>query len=1166
MTFAARGPAHDSWVVSVHHGDPDSPPVGTGFVVARDRVLTCDHVVRHAWRAGERLWVVAPKAGRSAAPQIAVLALDGPDWVDAALDVALLRLAEEVPAGLVASLRLPEPEDLVGTGWWAFGFPNRDPLGNSAAGTVGVALGDGWLRLDTQSRYPVRTGFSGAAVWSAQYAAVVGVIGQANPGNGDARALTLAQVARAVPAAASALWAGWSLRHDPEARHWLSRARGVGSDAERGFRFRGRTAALTEITGWLEHSTAREVLVVTGSPGVGKSAVLSRVVTTADPESAATLPPEDTAVRARPGLVACAVHAKGKTALELAHEIARAASARLPDTVEELAPALRTALGRRGAESFPLVIDALDEAAGPQEARAIAAGIALPLAQTCADLGVRVVVGSRPRDASGDLLAAFGPAARQVALDTARYFEEWDLVEYAVASLRLVGDERQASPYAEESAARPAAQRIAELARGNFLIAGLVARTHGLYDEVPVTPEDLAIPSSVHAALREYAGRIPDISGVAALDVLTILAYARTPGLPLALWHAALEALYPVAVDRGALTAFAHSAAANFLIESNDAGLVTVYQLFHQALGDALLAVRADLGLPEEDEQAFTWALLTYGQRHGWAVAPPYLLCALPAHAARTGLLDELLAEDAYPLHADLGRLVPEASRTAFSPAARDRARLLRLTPAAAAAEPGVRAAMFSVTELQEHLGDVYRRLEMPGVPYRAVWSDISPRLEHAVLAGHTGSVRSLCAVATPEGTLLASSSWDGTVRIWDPLTGTARHTLHGGSAQVCAFTLAGRPLLAGIDVKGPVRVWDPISGAPYSVLDGHTGWGLALCPVKMPGDQALLVSSGTDGTVRVWEPSTGEALHVLHGAVKVDRLYVLPQPGRSPLLAGIGDDRQSNGTVSVWDPRSGELVDRFAGQSSAVALALPGGTALAYYCDYRTVRLWDPVRGQLPGAIRHHRSVAPLCAIEVPGRALLTTVESTREGVCVITVPDPSRENIIRVWDMATETLVTSIDCAFQVDTLHTFPAENRVLLAGVNSAYGGRRRAGGRGLRVWDPLSGELLWHSDSDGMRIDLIHSVPLADRVLLATAGNSHIVRLWDPLGQLSDPARAVDATADLRAGISKLHRIRAGDRELLAVLNRRYSSPEASYPAASNAELLDPESGRRVATK
>jgi len=49
--------------------------------------------------------------------------------------------------------------------------------------------------------------------------------------------------------------------------------------------------------------------------------------------------------------VACAVHAKGKTALEVAAEIARAASARLPGEPGDLAPALREALAGRGTGS-----------------------------------------------------------------------------------------------------------------------------------------------------------------------------------------------------------------------------------------------------------------------------------------------------------------------------------------------------------------------------------------------------------------------------------------------------------------------------------------------------------------------------------------------------------------------------------------------------------------------------------------------------------------------------------------------------------------------------------------------------------------------------------------------------------------------------------------------
>ena len=58
---------------------------------------------------------------------------------------------------------------------------------------------------------------------------------------------------------------------------------------------------------------------------------------------------DDDAVRASLGSVSCAVHAKGKTALEVAEEIARAASAALPDEPDDLAPAIRATLSS-GAE------------------------------------------------------------------------------------------------------------------------------------------------------------------------------------------------------------------------------------------------------------------------------------------------------------------------------------------------------------------------------------------------------------------------------------------------------------------------------------------------------------------------------------------------------------------------------------------------------------------------------------------------------------------------------------------------------------------------------------------------------------------------------------------------------------------------------------------------
>ena len=80
------------------------------------------------------------------------------------------------------------------------------------------------------------------------------------------------------------------------------------------------------------------------------------------------------------------MHAKGLTALEAARQIAKAASATLPERIEDFAPALRDALIERSGGGFNVVIDALDEAASPSEARLMVSKVITPLAETSADL------------------------------------------------------------------------------------------------------------------------------------------------------------------------------------------------------------------------------------------------------------------------------------------------------------------------------------------------------------------------------------------------------------------------------------------------------------------------------------------------------------------------------------------------------------------------------------------------------------------------------------------------------------------------------------------------------------------------------------------------------------------------------------------------------------
>ena len=1168
----AQPPSADAWVAAVHASETDFEPLGAALVIDADHVLTCAHVVMSEEAIREPLWVAFPKAGRSPRRRVASVKTCYSRPVQ---DLAVLVLAEPVPTGVeAAALRCPKGQDLLGRGWWAFGFPDRDPVGDSTDGQVGASLSYGWVRLDTGSRYLIRPGFSGGGLWSPDYGAVVGIVGQAHA-NGDGRAITLYQVdldlsdlklatlaswsVKAAGEVALTQW-GWALAADPEGvRHWRPRARGVSIESERGWRFRGRTAALTRIASWLDRAAPdRRVLVVTGSPGVGKSAVLGRIVTTADAEIRALLPAADTGVRPSVGSVSCAVHVKGKTALEVAEEIARAASARLPEEPDDLAPAIRDALSERAGSRFNVIIDALDEAASPAQARAVIDAVILPLAETCADVGAQVVVGTRRRDDGGDLLGRFGPALDTLDLDAPEYFAEEDLAAYALACLQLTGDERPGNPYSDEALAGPLAARIAAVSGQNFLIAGLIARSHGLHDEQPADPGQLGFGATVDSALAGYLQLLSPVAGLPAAELLTALAFAEAPGLPAGLWRLAVEALYATDVSAGDLARFARSSAANFLVETagaaagdpQDPGAGPVYRLFHQALNDSLLRARADLVPRSDDERALTRAFMVLGRTNRWQNAPEYLLRSLPGHAQAAELADELLTDDAYLLGADLRRLI-QVGDDANSAAGRRRARLLRLTPQAITAAPTERAALFSVTEALEGLGTSYRDRSWKS-RYRSRWAWAAPRTERSTLDGHHGWVWAVCRIPVSGRELLGSTGRDGTVRIWDPQTGEQRAILKGHRCRVsgvCPVTVDGQVLLASAGHDGMIRIWDPQTGGQRAILRGHQGRVWGMCPVTVDG-QVLLASAGQDRTVRIWDPQAGEQRILLRGHQRgVNAVCPVTVAGEELLATG-----GSDGTVRIWDPRSGEqraILEGHQGRVNGVCpVTVDRQELLASAGNDATVRIWDPHAGAQCAVLECHQGqVDGVCRIRAAGQELLATGGSDRtvriwdprsgeqravleghqgrvNGVCPVTVDgqellaSAGHDGTIRIWDPEVGLQRASPESHHGwVWGLSPITPDGQELLAS----------AGHDGIvRVWDPRSGEQRAILKGHQGRVNGVCPVRIDGQELLASAGHDGTIRIWDP--------RTGEQRASLEADHHPFYRlcpITVGAQELLA---------------------------------
>jgi WD40 repeat protein len=1157
----------DPWTAAIHHSRDDRRPIGAGVVIDHSRVLTCAHVLRYDQRWRDEVWVAFPKAPVPGRERRRVARYRKHEC---ALDLVVLELAEPAPAGVTpARIRCLPPAALTGQDWWTFGFPGHHEAGDEACGTVGPPLSYGQIRLDTTSRRQLESGFSGSGVWLPQYEAVVGLVvaaaaGSAHHGNGHA--LTIHHADRELPEldlSALAGWSveaadepalaawGWTLRTDPEAgRHWVPRGRGVAGADEPGYRFRGRTEALTELVQWLDRPTPDgRVLVITGSPGVGKSAVLGRVVTTADPELRGRLPDHDQAVRASPGSIACAVHAKGKTALDVASEIARAASVALPQAAEQLVPALRQRLAQQR-RRFNLVVDALDEAASPEQARQLVRAVLLPLADSPPELAVQVMVGTRRADDEGDLIGTFEGRTSVIDLDDPAYFAEPDLVAYVATTLQLAGAERAGNPYADPAVAVPVAERIAAIAGRNFLVAGLVAAAHGRYDTEPVDLDKVSYTPTVDAALEAYLAGLAPLGGTPARLALAALAYAEPPGLPLPLWRVGLTALGGTATE-DQLAAFATGPAANFLVETNTGPAVRAYRLFHQALGEALLRGRDEVGSRADDERRLFDAWLAHGHTTGWSAAYTYLLSALPAHARRAGRLDELLTLDRYLLHADVRRLLQVAGGVTTI-GGRARVRLLQRTPRAIGAAPAERAAMFSVTDRLDQLGTGFAATA--AAPYSAQWARTPPRHELAALEGHAAGVLAVCPVPLAGRGLLASAGQDGTVRLWDPTTGQPEQVLTGHTdwvRSICTIDIGGRHLLATasddhtvrlwdpttgqskrvltghtdwvrsictIDIGGrhllatasddhTVRLWDPTTGRPERVLGGHPGWVTAVCPITVDG-QRLLVAAGYDTMIRFWDPVTGQLARALDGRTGwVTAACAVTVDGRE-LLATAGYDC----AVCLWDPATGRALRILTGHTRPVTGLSTVADLLATTSEDGTVRLWDPATGESASVLEGHTDwVRAACETSVGGRPLLVSAgddgtvrlwdPSTGQPERVIEGTGPvaglgtvagvlastGQDGTVRLWDPQTGHARMSLTGhSAPVTSLCTVPIDGRTLLASASEDWT---------IRLWDTGTGRLHQTLDGDHAAVTAVCAVPLAGRCLLASASDT--LRLWDP---------------------------------------------------------------------
>jgi WD40 repeat protein len=252
-------------------------------------------------------------------------------------------------------------------------------------------------------------------------------------------------------------------------------------------------------------------------------------------------------------------------------------------------------------------------------------------------------------------------------------------------------------------------------------------------------------------------------------------------------------------------------------------------------------------------------------------------------------------------------------------------------------------------------------------------------------LIGHAGTL--LDVRFSPDATILATASADGTARIWRTDTGELIATMFGHSNWVTrvAFSPDGSTLATASDDR-TARLWEAQTGRPLAKLTGHRG---AVRDVRFAAGGAVLITAGTDGRVLRWvgfgeprsSPSTtrpvfpvtratsasgrravvdgnvvrltggGQPERTLTGHFDAIRSVAFSSDGR--LLVTASNDKDAR----VWDTATGRLVQILRGHFGPVAAASFSPDARwVVTAGPHSAGLWEVASGRLIHYLRGHQ------------------------------------------------------------------------------------------------------------------------------------------------------------------------------------------------------------------
>jgi WD40 repeat protein len=139
------------------------------------------------------------------------------------------------------------------------------------------------------------------------------------------------------------------------------------------------------------------------------------------------------------------------------------------------------------------------------------------------------------------------------------------------------------------------------------------------------------------------------------------------------------------------------------------------------------------------------------------------------------------------------------------------------------------------------------------------------------IMTGHNGTVLELELIG--DSNLLASSSDDLTIRIWDLTSLTCKFILTGHTDAVYGLKSISNEVLASASQDNTINLWNITNGDLIRTLTGHTN--PILWSIDKLKSEEILFSGSIDQNILMWNLTTGEVMKAKNTGLSIHSLVV---------------------------------------------------------------------------------------------------------------------------------------------------------------------------------------------------------------------------------------------------------------------------------------------------